>query len=416
MEFGITRARSELVPHPVRFDNTKGREIAGLPIVPEGFSRLETGRDYDPTVTNESVVCGRPVADFFYFINPTKGEHRLDIVPPHWRSITEEDVDGHITLDADHSLPFYAVNTKGAGFMKPSAEGIRVDDYDTFVRLKGDENLGLAGASEFDHIVERTMALARAGLRSEVFWGVGFLKKIIFRGERKKIRTLVDQGVITIKDDSWPYMGVRVMKCNGRIQELDDATERRSELFQHAIKIFNREIKDLGLDIPTVEYDHPETHPTFFKTFASRLGHNVAVLLNTGVRHGNLHSANISLAAEVLDLTTVQKVAKQEESDPKNVYRGLSQEYLKDMRDMVYSLNRLLDGSKKLGVNVPDARTIAKSFLDGFSQAADEEAMNQQGIRMADAQHWMEKIVTHVIIKGLRLPSLKQNTIDSWSI
>ena len=137
--------RAVLTPDPERFGGTKGRQI-DLPANPEQFSLLEKGRDYSIIKKNDRVTADRPLEDFFVFVNPAGGDIERTVYPPHWRSITAE---GHrattrirIKKDkgfTDEDIPFYAANTKGVGFLKPTAESIDFDAYQSWTRVDPEE-------------------------------------------------------------------------------------------------------------------------------------------------------------------------------------------------------------------------------------------------------------------------------------
>ena len=420
-----------LRPDPERFGQTKGRQL-DLPDVDERFSRLEKGRDYEIVGVNNRIHADRKPEDFFLFIRPSGGDVTLTVEPPHWRSITDTTVHAVDTIRVnrgddfyDEQVPFYAANIKGVGFLKPTAEGIGLEDYDTWKRIHeldetrtGYQMVGLSSKREFDQrgILDTSQYLIEQGIRSEVYWAIGKLKQVYFKGELVSIDQLREKGVIAPNRDYYPYLGVRLVKINNRIQETaeSDATQSR-KLFERAFEVFNRESEERKLVFPKLEVGNAEHERLFMEEFGRRMGKNTARLLNIGYSHGHLHSANVSLAAEIMDIGTLghwrtNKFIMKEKSVK---HHGVRAEHIKDMRDVAYGLKILRKGAKNAGLARLDREKLAVATYRGFTENFDADyASRVQKIDPENAKKWFEKILVAVLVDGKRLAPIFQESAE----
>lgn len=425
-------AENILTPDPERFGQTKGREM--LPSTKEKFKKLEAGRDYKLAQTNELVESEKKLDDCFVFVNPSGGDIMMDVHSPHWRTATFPDVHSTTRVRSveggqfiDRKLHYYAVNVKGCGFLKPSAEGIKLEDYDTWTKVDpknehdfGYQILGLAAKDEF--LIVDTMGKAhflnQSGLRGEEYWGVAKLNYVYYKGQLTSIDDLRKKNVILKRRDYQPHMAVRLLKTNDRIAEATESEDRRKKIFSDAFAVFNREVCDANLDLPELDIKNLDDQARFFNEFFRRMGGNMAVLLNVGYIHYALHSANVTMAAEIADISIAQhwKNFRKYENYSAD-YDGVRRGHLKDMRDIVYGLRKLLKGAKAAGLNFGKKEDLVNSFMDGFDSMFKPKYVKEiQKTNPSAARQWMEAILKSMVIENKRLPNLTENEVEDWGI
>ena len=410
-------------------DNVSGREIEGIESKPEKFLKLEEGTDFEVVKKNELVVSDHDLEDFIVFISPSSGTETKTVEAPHWRAINDSDVHSSIELTrpgestiTDH---FYGVSTKGIGYLKPTAKGLNIEDYDSWavkdkegVNDRGYKVLGLISKEEAEggHLVEKSERLVGLGLRTELYWGMAELKRLPFQGQMMTVDELRDKKVISPRKDYTPYEVVRLFKMNNRIAEASQSDERRLELFKKAFEVFNRETQDKGLTLPEISIGNPEQEKIFFEEFFNRMGQNMATLLNIGHDHGYMHSANVTLAAEIADVGTISPWQEEKDKDKIKKYSGVRRSHLKDMRDMSYGLRMLLKAAKQAGLNSGDRIALQQAFFEGFDSIFDIKRVKAQKTDPNNAKLWMEKIFSTVIMEGGNLPPLLHNEVEDWGI
>lgn len=426
------RQRTEVIPEKPAVDvdardnsNQKGREIRGLEPKEEKFSVLEENKDYVLSEVNSAIVSEYDPREFVVFVNPSNGNKSMTIVPPHWRTISAP-FEGYFAKDDGEKEPFFTANTKGVGYLKPTVKGGSIEEYDNWTRygfIEGERILGVyrakPGGRSPENCTKLSNHLINAGLRTEAYWSMADLKRIPYKGEMRTLKELNDLGVFPRKSAETntlikPAEIVRLLKTNTRIEEAFLADERREQIFADAFDIYNREASINGEE--ELSIGNRQQEQEFFAEFSKRMGKNIAVLLNEGYSHGFLHSANITMAAEVVDLEPMQYWSKDTKAGGwKDVYDGLRLQHIKDMRDVVYGLRRLFNAAKEAGLSTGTREDLARDFLDSFESNLSDDAVNHE-IDLEAAKTWMKKITDHVIVKRLNLPSLQSNDISDWDI
>ncbi len=420
----------ETAPQPQQptlemLDSFKGREIEGIRPVVERFSTLRAGHDFSMVAKNPLVHCDDTVEEHFLFINPQGGDKQLTVEAPHWRTITEEGHRAVANLSSGKQEPFYAVNTKGVGYLKPSAKGYNFDGYKKWYiddpvgeHDFGYKILGLSAEDDYDHgkIMEKANFLLNSGLRTECYWGVAEMKKICYQGELTDVSKLKTLGVIPNLEEYNPSQAVRLLKINHRIEQVYLAPERAPELFADAFKVFNKEALDKGLQLPELHLENPEHQRMFFQTFFERMGQNIAVLLNIGYSHYRLHASNVTLAAEIPDIGTMGPWDAEPDEIFTKKYHGVPRTCIKDMRDICYGLRNLVTAGKNIGLDAGDAEQLEESFFKGFNGSANQKQMREKNITAVSAQKWMKKIFEHLIIQKRNLTGLQHGQIEDWNI
>lgn len=420
----------KIIPTLKELDSVKGREIRGLEPKPEKFLLLQSGVDYEITDENERISSDHKLTDFIVFISPSLGEVTKTVEAPHWRAINDDNVRSKIKLsDEDEPVQeefFYNVSTKGIGYLKPTAKDLNIEDYDSWA-LKDEEGvydhgykvLGLISKWETEDngsLINKSEELLRLGLRTELYWGMAELQRIPFQGQMKTVPELKEKKVIPNQKKFIPYEAVRLLKMNNRIAEASESDERRAELFKKAFVVFNREAEDKGLPFPELEIGNAEQETIFFREFYKRMGGNMATLLNIGFDHGYMHSANVTLAAEIVDVGTMSKWQDEKKGARIKKHGGVREFHLKDMRDMVYGLRILIKAGKEAGLSYGDKKGLQQSFFEGFDGIFDNQKAKEQKTNPENARSWMEKIFDTVIIENKNLPSLLHNKVEDWDI
>ncbi|MBI5221161.1 MAG: hypothetical protein HY978_05030 [Candidatus Liptonbacteria bacterium] len=404
-----------------------GREIAGLPNVEEKFSRLEKGADYVVAAENPRIHSDRSLEDFFVFINPNVGEEKLTIEPPHWRVITWPDVDTQMDIpDATSTRkePFFSVSTKGVGYLKPSAQGGSIDEYETWMEEDeaeehdfGYKMFGLSSADDYlsGDVMRKSEHLLSRGLRTEAYWGVAKMERVYYQGELRTIEELKKMGVIVDNPEYAPYQAVRVLKTNDRVEQVYQNDEKRKEIFEHAFRAYNKENERLGVEQRLAMGDS-EDEKKFLIDFYRRMGKNFAVLINLGYSHFRLHSSNVTMAAEIVDIGTMGHWSLDEDERFNEMSDGVRRSHIKDLRDIAYSMKYLRVAAREAGLSRPDREQCRREFIEAFKENFDEKLSGEQGTDPAGIMRWIEKITEAVWLKSLRLPALQNYEITDWPV
>src|SRR3989344_2800393 len=372
-------------------DGISGREIESVESRSEKFLHLEKGTDFEVRKKNGRVVSDRNLEDFIVFISPSSGTETKIVEAPHWRAINDGKIYSSIEISepdqSPHKEHFYGASTKGVGYLKPTVKGLNIENYDSWavqdkegVNDRGYKVLGLISKEEVEggSLVEKSERLIGLGLRTELYWGTAELKRLPFRGQMMTINEMRDKNIISPKKTYTPYEVVRLFKMNNRIAEASQSDERRLELFKKAFEVFNRETQDKGLTLPEISIGNPEQEKVFFEEFFRRMGQNMATLLNIGYDHGYMHSANVTLAAEIADVGTLSPWQEEIDKDKDKKYSDVRRSHLKDMRDMCYGLKMLLKASQQVGLDSGDKEDLKQSFFKGFNGIFDVKQIKTQ--------------------------------------
>lgn len=412
-----------------KFDKTGGRSIEGILPTKEKFSQMEEGRDYEFVLRNKQVNCARDIKDFVNFVNPEYGEVEKDVEAPHWRTISE-DIDSTVSVPygkEKNRQPFFCVSSKGVGYLKPSALGNDFHNYETWV-VEDNENVNDSGvkvlglSSKLDYflyhnqnIVDKSMFLAGQGLRTEIYWGVEKMKQLYWRGELKTIRELKDLGVIPDKKNYAPHMAQRVLKTNTRVEEVYKSDERRDDLFKKAFDVFNKEQDFYGKD-ERLDIREANDQKKFCLEFIRRCAKNAAIMMNLGYISTTSHSSNITLAGEIVDIGPMghwsEDVRHKSGWDEK--YKDLRLGYIKDLRDLTYSIKFLRIAMKKAGMSRPDKEVCFNEFIEAFNKIINEKQLKEQETDISTVRDFAEKIFKSIIVEGVRLPSLNHYDMEDW--
>lgn len=406
--------------------DVKGREIFGLKPKMESFSRLEKGKDVEIIKKNNNIVSNVDLDSAFIFINPTGGTEEHLVEPPHWRSVSQ---DIKASLDTKNGVEYYyKANTKGCGYLKPTLKGgHNLDEYPEWKRIDELDYEGAYGlvdkhSDEFifkdnSDIVSKTKWFADMGLRAELFYAVGDLKNIYYQGKSVSVDRLIDQGVIY--KDLIPQIGIRLVKINTRIAEVSDSDEKRAkELFKQAFEAFNQEAKDKKLQFPEIKIGDADSEKLYFQIFFERMGKNMAIFQNIGYTGWSLHSANITLAAEIVDTGSYDSwKADMDDDDVVRKYSGVRRGVLKDMRDIAYGLRSLIEAGESVGMGIPERNFLVSEFLRSFDSALEHEMIKKEDANVDELKSAFSKIIRAVIVENKRLPAIKHGyDIEDWEL
>jgi len=425
------RPTENTIPLKLSDLDVKGREIAGLEPKIEKFSRL-TAKDFTLRQKLEEISSDLDLESAFIFVNPLSGTEERLVEAPHWRTISTK-AHAEYTMPNGRTKHYYTFNTKGCGYLKPSLKGGNtIDKYDDWHRTNeyGAEGAyGLAQMSgtfiddEDVELVDKTKWLTENGLRTELYWGVAELKNIYYKGKLVSIKKLKEKGIIPNEYDYVPAMGVRLLKTNTRIAEITETDDvaRAVALFKDAFKTFNQENTDEDLGYAELIFGDQKSEETFFKTFFERMGKNLAVLQNLGIIGWGLHSANVTMAAEIVDIgdcnvwTHYQKVENGDDYIQK--HSGVRRGSLKDARDIAYGLKNLIQTGNDLGMKISYKEVLVDKFMDALENNLNEEMLRTQEYKKEEIISAIRKILKATIINGKKLPALKHgHKISDWGL
>ena len=145
------------------------------------------------------------------------------------------------------------------------------------------------------------------------------------------------------------------------------------------------------------------------------MGSNLAVLLNEGYAHFWLHSANVTMAAELVDMETLFHWKQAKNPATANEYSGVRRAHLKDMRDAAYCMWQLIAAlGISRGTNAGQASY--EFFMDGYTRTAKPNVQEAQKTDSANAAAWMDRIMRAVLVERRRLAPLNKNDIADWNI
>lgn len=416
-------------------ERASGRTFEGVSEQPEKFSILEKGKDYEITRTNPSVKTNEEIGKYFVFVNPSKGTKNLMVSPPHWRTVSSPDFSGMVNFQLPNgdmaSEPFFEANTKGVGYLKPTARGSSLDEECDQWMVKdefgaepfGYRMLGLANLEDFessdgeDSTIDKSMRLLQAGLRVEAFWGVAKLNNVVYKGKPMSIQELRDKKIITSRKTFQPALVIRLFKTNSRIEEAYRDEKRRNALFDKAFEIYNKEerIKHPDNSVKLHKGNIGEERK-FFAIFFERMGTNLAVLFNEGMHSLYLHSSNVTLAAEIADINTMTNYKDEKQKHFVKKYRGVRFGHLKDTRDIAYGLRFLAKAGRKAGLHIGSHEARYNAFMKGFREKIDNEQLRQQDTDPQKAEAWVSQIAGAVIVRRKRLAPLVHYGIEDWPI
>lgn len=233
-------------------------------------------------------------------------------------------------------------------------------------------------------------------------------------------RETLTRGARDVKKDFQPVIAIRLMRSVFRIRDLVDAEspDQARFMLEEAIDNLKKEAHTLGLDEPPFSLHEAKGREAFVEFLATWYGKNLGILMKNGQSHQFLHMGNLTLAGEVVDLDSVGKVIQLRQgkayfSDGANNFRTLHPRFgipnclVKDIRDTVISIKKLLRAMKANGYAATKTASITESFVQGYTDGLGEHepylsinVSNQQLKTIAGT------IAQEALDQGVKYPSI----------
>ena len=251
-----------------------------------------------------------------------------------------------------------------------------------------------------------------------------------------KIQELRDLGYYN------PAIEVRCMRSVLRIRDLKDAPQEfRQEMIKEAIKSLNIEMQYMGNEL-RFDAESPEGRKKWLEFITFWIGKNLGIMHSAGMNHSYLHMGNLTLAGEIIDLDSVNKIIKTgpgngTEFEEQDYYKKNNGSYAclnpalgdladaderfdvpkviaKDMRDICFSFRMMLKKIPELRQE-SDKRELAKKILEGYIEGlGDSDPFKAVDITKDKLIRVMEQIAEKVLVKNESFPSY-QMQIGAYS-
>ena len=267
------------------------------------------------------------------------------------------------------------------------------------------------------------------------------LKATIKSMMQNRTRPLLEEEILPIrkqieqlevwKDDMMrnfsPVIGIRLMKSVFRIRDLQDATPAQARIMlEEAVANLQTERRLLHQEetVPEFTLSSVEGREAYLTQLAKWFGEGLGILMKTGQSHLFLHMGNLSLAGEIVDLDSVSKVLRTRQGkvsfgDGANVYTAMHEEYhlpnclIKDMRDIVFSLKKLVQALRAQGYDIRKTakEQIVHASLAGFTKALGTDHEPYQAIHVTNQRlcEVFGSILERILISGEHMSPLPQD-------
>ena len=436
-ETGVTkshdRPKVEGLPSYIEhYKNQRGRLISGVPTKMLSLKRVPI-EDINVKYHNKGIVdysgnAGDQYAEDYMYVLAEDGDVSLPGNAPHWRAINNDGKNegrnngklfGYETKDGQTQY-YFEVNTKGIGFIR--REMVDCNDADTLkgVNENGVEiNYGLSWAADYDmfdgDLVTLTKKLTEQGVRTELYWSVAEVDAVPFNGRVLKTQEAKEKGVIHNDDTMNPSLGVRLLRSNYRVEEFAKCDEdRRVEILKSVFENFNKETEMTGRDVPKLTLEEADGQEVYVTETVKQYTKNLAVLINNAMTYMFMHSSNLTMMGEIVDMGAVMSLKKtprkQDNYDARFAfYDGIRMGHIKDMADLCYGVKSFVESLEKAGLNAPDMRTLVDDMMQEFTNS-----FNAESSIKSDKESNPEKIVSafsqiadHILIRGGTLENMK---------
>ncbi len=379
----------------------KGRTIEGVKPKTTRFRILKNGVDFKTEKANrsenvEGVDMGMIGGDSGYtlFYDPKADPNDSDVVElnieaPHWRTVSAPTQAIYKYINDKGELvevKYFVKNLKGVGYLKPEAVGADFERYPTWVQENQEDvvaeskrQLGLMVREEcgnrYDDIdvVARANMLTEAGMYTENYLAVHRLNNVVHNGKKKSIKDLQNEGILSKgKDGDYGKTFIfsqaeRVMKINTRVEEVyKHNKEEAVPLLLGGLQTY----ADITGD--SIDFNNPDSISRGFMRYADRfatnIATNIAVLFNTNYVHRFLHSSNISIMGEYMDIISMLKLHVLDKGDELRIKdAGVAVSHVKDVKDSLRSVDRMISAiEKNTGVSI-DRSAIRAAILETVS-------------------------------------------------
>jgi hypothetical protein len=215
-----------------------------------------------------------------------------------------------------------------------------------------------------------------------------------------------------IENNFSPALVVRCMRSVFRIRDLIDAHVALAKpILREVIDNLKQESIALGKSLPNFTVDSPDGLVDYTKSITEWIGHNLGILQREGLRHNYLHMGNISLAGEIVDLDSIEKVLQNSgggvrfAKDITSDWQNIDEEYkiplvlLKDVRDSVVSCKKFIKHIKKLGYSTPSKESLSDSFLKSWRRAMNKSEIYSP---VGTSFESLNSAVENMVYKGIR--------------
>ena len=415
----------------------KGRLIEGVESIPVLLKPLDPS-EYRVAYKNNDITneVGATAEDFIYMIDNSEGM-KVAVMgrAPHWRNVSTP-LDTAWTDEQGTPHYFFEVSTKGIGMVK--SEVLEDYDYDT---LKQENeygtniNLGHANRDDFfwtEDLVAFTEKLNTVGIRSELYWEIAEVDKVSYNGELYDLADAKRQGIVHRSKENNPYIGVRLLKTNHRIEDYFKNTNpaEKREMLLATYDAFNKETKLTSRPLPELNIENPEHQKIYFETVLSQHIQNLARLVTHGLTYYHMHSSNLTLMGEIVDTAVVESIninntklfknleSEYDTSARTELYKGVRVGYLKDIRDCVTGVRFLLRGLQSDGYTVLSREEAHAKVMEVFKAAfsSDTFTVFDKETEVQKLLAVVEEISRRTLIGKETLPALKRNGIEAWGL
>ena len=420
--------------------------------------------------------------DVAFFLDRAHGTVELRVQEYHHRS-----ADLGVTTQVrekgkKHEHVYCQFDLKGLGFLFPEAHesklhGTQVGDLAGYPEAHaflgsretpwGYDTLGLMDERMATFAVQQSALLTSRGMRTEAFASVMRLKQILIQGELVSVADFKRGAVAGFKQDLTeemdkekaremrerirdfeqkfqPVIALRLMRSVFRLRDLKDANEREAPfILEEACASLNYEAQALGLE-ERYSVETVEDRERWLESIAEMFGKNLGIMHGSGLVHQYLHMGNLSLAGEIIDLDSVQKlvlaVPFRGKSENKDAWLektraennpsffqetdkgcafvnpeiggfvkpdprfGLPKAVTKDFRDLCFSLRMI---GKNMSVSVKARQIMAEKLVAGYVDGLGlEDSWKVIGVGRERLLEVVYEIADEVVAKGQSMPRI----------
>lgn len=403
---------------------TGGRMIAGI-LSREVIVKPLEQSDYKIELQNAQVKAWHDMQlpQFIYMLDKKRGIGvSLTAHAPHWRTVA---VLGDTQyLDRNGKTQYYfTISTKGAGFTR----GELVDEgFDTLATREEGAQINLGHSWKYEYytsegdLVSFTEKLTKLGVRSELYWGVAKVNKVSFKGELVDVKEAREKGLIHKNRELHPYVGVRLLRTNHRIEDLFASTDpgKKQAMIEEVLELFNRETHLTKRDLPEIHRGNADEERIYANTTIAQYVKNLSIVISNGMTYYHMHSSNLTLLGELADTGHIEHIYNN--ADPLRVrcYKGVRAGYLKDMRDCIMGVRRFLKALKKEGIGISDNREVYGLCIREFTGNFDIDLYRKQD-KKANPEALNEcfaEITRRMLVDQENLKSVKHGSIEEWQL
>ncbi len=317
---------------------------------------------------------------------------------------------------------YFSLDMKGCGFVHPENFQSKKDGYfkgyfrgidKEVITVDSEEYewkyqvLGLFDSRVIESLIENCELINNHGGRAEEVIKVFYLEEIFYQGKKTSIIELQKRKVIP--EDFSPVMVLRASRTPHRIKDLWEAKEpgRQKEMMQDVFEILNKENELLGIDEKFC-LETPESIKSYLLQFCYQIGRNLGVLQKLGKIMVYFNTGNITLAlGEIVDLDSIADYDSEEDGAiPDDIY-GIPKSVLKDIRDSLFALNRLIKVFEKIFPFLKHDDTLRDSLFESFNRGYQDfyqgKIKKLKNFKKDDIKKTVESIASIILINNQRV-------------